>query len=171
MRGRIPEELVLSIYATSKGIAFVLFEGPDAPFDWGVREIHNPSRNRKCVEAIERFVIQYQPHAIILEDTSDTHSRRTARIRRLYQSILHLAKTNVIDVHRYSRESIKQTFNLVGATTKYEVAQAIARQIPAFAIRLPRYRKPWMSQDMRQGLFDAAALVIHYYSVRHPSRE
>lgn len=166
MRGRIPEELVLSVYGTSKGFAFVLFEGPDAPYDWGVRDIHNPSRNQKCVEAVERIIMRHQPTALILEDTSEKHSRRTARVRRLYQSITHLAKTNVIEVHRYSKSAIKQTFYSIGATTKYEIAQAVARQIPAFATRLPRYRKAWMSQDMRQGLFDAAALVLLHYALR-----
>lgn len=166
MRGRIPEELVLSVYGTSKGFAFVLFEGPDAPYDWGVRDIHNPSRNQKCIEAIERIILRHQPAALILEDTSDRHSRRTARTRRLYQSITHLANTHVIEVHRYPKAAIKQTFHSVGATTKHEIAQAIARQIPAFATRLPRYRKAWMSQDMRQGLFDAAALVLYHYGAR-----
>lgn len=168
MRGRIPEELVLAIYATSKGFAFVLFEGPDSPFDWGVREIPNPSRNPKCVEAMSALVERYQPSALIIEDTSDKSSRRTARIRRLYQSIVHLAHINVIDVYRYPKASIQETFAAVGAATKYEIAQAIARQIPAFSIRLPRKRKAWMSQDMRQSLFDAAALALHYYTIRNP---
>ncbi len=168
MRGRIPEELVLSIYATSKGFAFVLFEGPESPYDWGVREIPNPSRNEKCVDAIERIVIRYQPSVLVIEDITDRASKRTARIHRLYQSIIHLAHTNVIDVYRYPKAAIRQTFSTVGATTKYEIAQAIARQIPAFAIRLPRFRKPWMSQDMRQSLFDASALALHYYAIRNP---
>jgi Holliday junction resolvasome RuvABC endonuclease subunit len=164
MRGRIPEELILAIYATSKGFAFVLFEGPESPFDWGVRDIRNPSRNRKCIEAIEKIFEQYQPGILVIEDTSDRLSRRTARIRRLYQSLTHLAKTNVIDVYRCPKDAIRKTFGSVGAVTKHEIAQAIARQIPAFSIRLPRVRKPWMSQDSRQGLFDAAALGICYYA-------
>jgi hypothetical protein len=163
MKSRIPDELVLAVYATSKGFAFVLFEGPESPFDWGVREISNPSRNQKCVEAIAKIVDQYQPTVLVIEDTSEQLSRRTARIRRLYQSLEHFAKVRAIDVHHVTKSAIRQTFASVGAVTKYEIAQAIAIQIPAFAIRMPRVRKPWMSQDSRQGLFDAAALGLTSY--------
>ena len=79
MRPRIPEELVLAVYATSKGFAFVLFEGPESPFDWGVRDIRNPSRNQKCADAVARIVDQYQPGVLVIEDTSDPLSRRTTR--------------------------------------------------------------------------------------------
>lgn len=164
MRSRIPDELILAIYATSRGFAFVVFEGPESPFDWGVRDVRNPSRNRKCVEAIEKIIEQYQPGILVIEDTSDRLTRRTARIRRLYQSLMHLAKTNVVDVYRCPKDGIRKTFASVGAVTKYEIAQAIARQIPAFSIRLPRVRKAWMGQDSRQSLFDAAALGVCYYA-------
>jgi hypothetical protein len=164
MTGRIPEDLTLAIYATSKGFAYVLFHGPSAPFDWGIRGISNPSRNRKCLEAISTIVEEYQPLSIVLEDTSDRESRRTSRIRRLYQSVIQLATANAIDVHGIEKVAIKRAFGSVGAVTKYEIAQAIAIQIPAFATRLPRARKPWMSQDERQCLFDAAALGITYFA-------
>ena len=137
--------------------AFVVFQGPSVPFDWGLRGIGNPSRNRKCLEAVADLIDQFQPLSIVLEDTSDRESRRTARIRRLYQSVLHLASANAIEVHRIEKASIRKVFGSVGA-------QAIAIQIPAFAPRLPRARKPWMSQDERQCLFDAAALGVTYFA-------
>ncbi len=166
MKGQIPDDLVLSIYATSRGFAFVLFEGPESPFDWGVREIGNPSRNRKCLGAVAEIIDRYQPGHVVLEDTADHLSRRTARIRHLYQSIANLADRNVIDVCRVSKATIQESFATVGAKTKYEIAQAIAISIPAFAIRMPPVRKPWMSQDSRQSLFDAVALGLAYYSFR-----
>jgi len=51
----------------------------------------------------------------------------------------------------------------VGARTKYEIAHAVARIIPAFKFRLQPVRKPWQSEDARQSPFDAAALGIVYY--------
>lgn len=164
------QDMTLAIYATSKGFAFVLFHGPTIPFDWGLRGIRNPSRNRKCLEAVADLINQFQPLSIILEDTSEPDSRRTARIRRLYQTIVHLAAANAIDVHRIGKGAIKKAFASVGASTKFEIAQAIAIQIPAFAPRLPRARKPWMNQDERQCLFDAAALAITYFASENPIR-
>ena len=61
---------------------------------------------------------------------------------------------------------MKECFASVGAGTKYEIAKAIATQIPAFAHRLPRLRKIWMSEDPRQSLFDAAALGLTFFA-RH----
>jgi hypothetical protein len=170
MSAVVLDELVLSVHATSRGFAFVLFEGPESPFDWGVREIGNPRRNEKCVRAVERIIERYQPSVLVLEDTTERVSRRTVRIRRLYQSLKHLAKANVIDVHLVTKDTVRETFLSAGAVTKYEIALAIARQIPAFAIRLPRVRKPWMSEDSRQGLFDAAAMGLAFY-MRHGGRD
>ncbi|MGY4282682.1 hypothetical protein ACVWXO_001902 [Bradyrhizobium sp. LM2.7] len=36
---------------------------------------------------------------------------------------------------------------------------AIAKRIPALMLYLPPARKPWMSEDARMGVFDAAALA------------
>lgn len=165
----IPEQLILAVYPSSKGVAFVLFEGPDSPFDWGIKEIKGTIKNQTTVEAIERIIDRYQPDVLVIEETRERGSRRTVRIRRLYRSLMHLAHAQVIDVVAYPKRVVRNTFAQVGASTKYEIAQAIARTIPAFSIRLPRVRKPWMSQDSRQSLFDAAALGITYYAQHVPS--
>lgn len=169
MRLKNPDELVLAVYATKKGYAFVLFDGPESPHDWAISDFASTARNEKVVASVTRIVERTQPAVLVLEDTSEKKDRRTARIRRLYQSILHIARTNVIEVHRYSRAEVHKTFDVVGAKTKREIALAIVRQIPAFAPRLPHVRMPWMSQDSRQGLFDAAALGITYYTHHVPS--
>lgn len=163
MRGYIPDELILSIYATSRGFAFGLFEGPESPFDWGVREIDNPSRNKKCLEAIAEIIDRNSPSHIVMEDTAEPLSRRNARVQQLYHSIAALGARNFIEVRRVSKPAIRACFAGVGAITKHEIAQAIAMRIPAFAIRIPPVRKPWMSQDSRQSLFDAVALALTYY--------
>lgn len=165
----VPEQLVLAVYPSSKGVAFVLFEGPDNPFDWGIKEIKGATKNRTIVESVERIIVRFQPDVLVIEETRERGSRRTPRIRKLYQSLQHVAAANVIDVVRYPKSTVRQTFSRVGASTKYEIAHAIAQCIPAFAPRLPRVRKPWMSQDSRQSLFDAAALAITYYAHRFPS--
>ena len=46
---------------------------------------------------------------------------------------------------------------------KQMVAEAIAKHIPAFERYVPPPRKPWMSEDSRMGLFDAAALGLVFF--------
>lgn len=164
------QTLVLSIYPFSRGFAFVLFEGPESPFDWGVKEIKEKHKNTKTLEEIKKIIDRYRPEVLVIEDTTDKGSRRTSRIRKLYRMLVHLAETEYVDLYRCSKIEVQRCFTSVGARTKYEIAKAIATRIPAFAHRIPRLRKPWMSEDPRQSLFDAAALGLTYFSrgIRSP---
>ena len=84
--------------------------------------------------------------------------------------LVHFAEAEYVELHRCSKKEVRTCFASVGAGTKYEIAKAIATQIPAFAHRIPRFRKPWMSEDPRQSLFDAAALGLTYFTrgIRSP---
>jgi hypothetical protein len=154
---------VLAFYPTTHGFAFVLFEGPQSPFDWGVREFRGTRKNARTLKALKKLLDRYRPEALVIENTSRVRSRRVARIKRLHRMIRHLAEVEQIETHRYTRSDVRACFASVGAIRKHEIAQAIATIIPAFAHRLPRKRKIWMSEDPRQSLFDAAALGLTFY--------
>ncbi len=158
-----PQNLVLAVYPFSRGFAFVFFEGPESPFDWGVKELKEKHKNARTVEALRKLITRYRPEVLVVEDTSESGSRRTSRIRKLYRMLEHVAMAELVEVHRCRRSEIAECFVQVGALTKHEIAQAIAMRIPAFAHRLPPYRKPWMSEDPRQSLFDAVALALAFY--------
>jgi len=166
MTGGPPQSLVLALYPFYRGFAFVFFEGPDNPFEWGVKGVKGNHKNSRTLEAIKSLIDRYRPEVLVIEDTADGGWRRTSRIRKLYRMLAHVAVTEYIELWRCSKPDVKECFTLVGASTKFEIAKAIAAQIPAFAHRIPRFRKPWMSEDSRQSLFDAAALGLTYYS-RH----
>ncbi len=166
MNGANPQNLALSIYPSTRGFAFVLFEGPESPFDWGVKEIKEKHKNTKTLDEIKKLIDRYRPEALIIEDLTNGESRRTSRIRKLYRMLTHLAATEYVDIERYKKSEIKECFGFVGASSKYEIAKAIAIQIPAFAHRIPPFRKPWMAEDPRQTLFDAAALGLTHYALQ-----
>ncbi|MHB8147501.1 MAG: hypothetical protein ACYDGM_09635 [Vulcanimicrobiaceae bacterium] len=170
MTHKNPFNMVLSIYPFSRGFAFVLFEGVDNPFDWGVKEIKRKEKNAGTLAEIKKLVDRYRPEVLVIEETVGRGSRRTPRIRKLYRMLVHFARAEFVDLHRCSKSEIKACFAYVGACTKYEIAKAIAIQIPAFAHRTPPRRKAWMTEDPRQSLFDAAALGLAYYArgVRSP---
>ncbi len=154
------------LYPTARGFSFIVFEGPESPYDWGVKKFTGQHKNQRCIDAIKKLIDQYQPYAVILEDTYDTDIHRASRIKKLYFRIAHLAQSERIEVHRFTRAKVKNTFRRSGASTKYEIAQAVAIHIPAFAHRLPPLRKPWMSEDPRMSLFDAAALGLTFFATR-----
>jgi hypothetical protein len=155
---------VLSIYPTSRGFSFVLFENAASPFDWGTKEIRARHKNAETLALITHLIERYRPDALIIEDYTERGSRRSPRIRRLCRAPTDIAPTYAIGVHRFSRTTIRLTFAPIGAHSKYEIAQAVAARIPALAHRLPRLRKIWMSEDARQHLFYAAALGLAYFS-------
>jgi hypothetical protein len=58
-----------------------------------------------------------------------------------------------------SRREVQKRFVHSG-TTKYEIAVAVARLFPELTSRLPRQRKPWMSEDKRMSIFDAVSFAL-----------
>jgi hypothetical protein len=166
MRPRYKDNLVLTLYPFSRGFAFVLFEAPKSPVDWGVKEIKEKHRNDKTLAAIKVLVERYRPVVMVIEETGEHRYRRTSRIRKLYRMLTKYTTSERIDLHRIEQHAIWEHFAGSGALTKYEVAKAIVHQVPGFAHRMPRIRKPWMSADPRQSLFDAAALGILFYKLR-----
>jgi len=163
MNDAIDRQFVLAVYPSSHGFAFVLFERPDAPFDWGMKQIRKRNKNAQTLEWIKKLVDRYEPEVLVFEAPS-AKSKRTDRIVRLYRMLTHFAIIEQLSVSRYTRAEVRSCFATVGASTKYEIARVIANQIPAFMHRLPPVRKIWMSEDPRQSLFDAAALGIAHYA-------
>ena len=159
MNTKTHPDRVLAIATTNHGVAFVVFESMLSPFDWGTVRISGPGKNAKALQRLEIIVKHCHPEAIIVMDSA----RHCTRIRALNLAIRHLAETAQLDVHIYDRAAIRRCFAPAGARTRVEIAHAIARMIPAFSHRLPPVRKLWMSEDMRQSLFDAAALGLTFY--------
>jgi hypothetical protein len=71
--------------------------------------------------------------------------------------VIRYAKVHHRCVRTYTRA---QVFAYFGVKTKHELALTIAAALPPLQLRLPPRRKPWMSEDARQSLFDAAALAL-----------
>jgi len=160
--------LVLSLYVTTRGFAYVLFEGPTSPIDWGVREITGPDKNTQCSESIIKLIETHNPDAVVLEDCRAPSSRRSRRVYDLYRAVEAWTANRGIDTYHYSRDLIRQTFGKLGAATKDEIAEVIGKHIPAFEHRRPPARKIWMSEDARMGLFDATALVLTFFHLGVP---
>src|SRR5947209_2069896 len=140
------EQLILAIYLTTRGFGFVVFEGRQRTIDWGVKDARG-DKNRKVLAKIEELLSWYRPDMLVLENAYGTGSRRAARIRQLHLQIVELSQTRKIPVRQFSRSDIKVAFASRNASTKYEIAQAVSRELPDLAPWLPPPRKIWMSED------------------------
>jgi hypothetical protein len=160
--------VVLSVDVNTRGFAFVLFEGPLSPFDWGVKEVRGRGKHGRCLAKIEGIFIRYQPDILVLQDTSPSGTVRAPRINHLNAAIAASAERCGMPVYSYSREVVLDAFGYLGAANKQSIAEAIAKHLPVFERYVPPPRKPWMSEDARMGLFDAAALGLVFFQRAAP---
>ena len=156
-------ELVLAVYPNTRGFAFVVFEGALAPFDWGVKEMRGPRKHKRCLKTIVEIVNQYQPDFLVVQDTSLQGTRRASWVTNLNAAVVELAEGRGTPVYAYSRADVQSAFAYLGLPNKQALAEVIAKHIPAFERYVPPPRKPWMSEDARMGLFDAAALGLVFF--------
>jgi len=157
-------DLVLAIHLQSRGFAFVLFEGWLAPVDWGVQESRGANKNARCLTRIASLLALHTPDVLVLQDMSERGTLRAPRIQELNRRIAELADQRGILVRTYSRAQVVEHFEEQGARTKQRIAETITKHIPALGLYVPKVRKPWMSEDARMGIFDAAALAWTYFS-------
>jgi len=154
---------VLAIDPSTRGFGFAVLEGPNRLIDWGVKETKTDNK-KKSLKLIEDLIDRYQPSVIVVEDYAGRGSRRCQRIQELIDEISKLALKRKVRVRSFSRVKVKQAFAESGAT-KYSIALAIANRLPELAPRLPRFRKPWMSEDYRMSIFDAVAFGLTFFHV------
>jgi Holliday junction resolvasome RuvABC endonuclease subunit len=159
---RRQEIRVLAIDPATRGFGFAVLEGPGRLIDWGVKETKT-GKKRRTLQLIDELIEHYEPSVIVVEDYEGKGSRRCLRVQALIADISKVATKAKVKVKRISRLKVKQTFSKSGASNKYEIAVAIANRFPELALRLPRFRKPWMSEDYRMSVFDAVGFAIALY--------
>lgn len=154
--------LTMGVHPSSRGFGWVIYEGPFSPYDWGlVKPAHD--KHTACVRKLERLLDKYQPDALVLECWDRHRAVRSTRIGRMCRAFASLAATRGIELAVYSRTQVQTSFASVGANTRYEIAEAVARQAECLRHRLPPKRRAWDSEDPRMALFSAAAVVLTHY--------
>jgi hypothetical protein len=167
MTSRRDHELVLAIYPQSSGVAFILFKGWGTPIDFGAFEARGREKNARCLKRVESLLALHSPDALVLQQMSRSDNR-APRIQQLNRDIAELGKGYGIALHRYRLTELRESFAYhFDATTKQRIAETIAQQITALSLYLPPERKPWKSEHVRMGIFEAAALAWMYFHHDH----
>jgi len=144
---------VLGIDPSTRNVSFVVLEGPTSLIDWGTKTTRKADSPR-ALEIIRGLVDRFQPQVVAIEDCHARGSRRCARVRTLLDEIVSTV-AHEYEVCRISTGSLRSY-----GQTKYERALALAGRFPELQPRLPRLRKPWMSEDERINLFDALSCAL-----------
>jgi hypothetical protein len=157
--------LTLAIYFSTRGSSFVLFEGTDSPYDWGIFEVPGPRKEAKCQRKVLQLLDRYEIDVLVLQDTGPEGTRRASRLANLNAAVEAAARQNGVPVFKYSRADV-YAFASAGFSNKQNLAEVIAKHIPyipALEGHVPPPRKPWKSEDARMALFDAAALALVFF--------
>lgn len=152
----------LGLHLTSRGFGWVVCEGPFGFVASGVFTSIRGNKNANCRRKTEKLIALFKPSEFVIEACTD-RTRRSARVSALSVDLLAVAADRGLYIASYPREKVQEAFAVVGARTREEVAEAIARFYPALALRLPKPRKPWNSEDKRLGMFCAAAVVLTHF--------
>jgi hypothetical protein len=160
-------DLVMSVFPYVRGIAYVVFEGPNSPVDWGICDPHGDGKKHRAIQIIAARIERYSPDILILRDRVGTRRGRNWRHAALVEALETLAHRKGISIARYSRDEVRQSFGSLGSPTRYAIAQAIAKLVPIFETYVPPIRKIWKAEDRRMGMFDAAALALTFYRTQN----
>ena len=120
---------ILAVAPSTKGVGFAVLEGQKTLLDWGVKSVKG-SKNAQSLARVKELIAQWQPGALVLQDTSAKDSRRATRIRKLTQQIIALARTRKVKVASFSRGQVMKGFFADGEGTKHELAEILAERFP-----------------------------------------
>ena len=146
----------LALDPTSDGFAYVVLQGSETLLVWGCShvDLRKPAAWRAKVTAL---IEHYTPEFLVLEDME--MSRRGKSARQFAHDVAAFAQAEGLAVQTVTRREVQDAFAAVGRT-KHAIAVALARMFPELEPRLPRKRKPWMSEDSRMNIFDALAFAL-----------
>ena len=171
MVSQFKKSAVLAIQPTTYGFGCVVCEGPHDLIEWMTKTVRTERKNADSLTKIFALIEWYDPQTIIFENAWYTQSRRSKRVTRLLYILKEKMQGRGIEVATYSRDDIRQVFASVRATTKHDIACAVAAHFPELRRHLPEKRKPWKAEHAKMGIFDAASLALTFYLSAQASEE
>jgi Holliday junction resolvasome RuvABC endonuclease subunit len=160
---------VLAIHPAGRGFGYAVLESPTRLIDWGVKTTRQ-DKARKTLAMVSKLFKEYTPDILVVEDCRSGASRRGTRVEQLLTSIKTLAVLKGVRPCSISKRTVKNVFSAYQARNREQIAAVLAQRFPELAPWLPRHRKPWMSDDYRMAMFDAAALALACFHTRGSPR-
>jgi hypothetical protein len=164
MRSLADSRAILGIDPSKRGLAFAYFEGGRLR-DWGTRRVSESE-----IAVFERILDLCPAELLVLEDPEASGCERRPQMRTMLARLARSARARGIGVVKVSRLEVRREWERRGITRKHAVAMAIAEDFPALGPLVPRPRKPYMDEEARVQVFDAASLVLQAFGTLLSSR-
>lgn len=147
---------MLAIDLTSRGFGYVVME-QDRPIDWGLA---TGTALGDILSRLAALIDRWDVQTLLIEDYKAPESKRCARVKKDLAEIDRQVGETGLRVVRVIQKAVLIRFAALGAKTKRERAVWLAARFPELARHLPPIRKPWMSENEKTGIFDAAAFAV-----------
>ncbi|MBK6545794.1 MAG: hypothetical protein IPG12_11055 [Saprospiraceae bacterium] len=154
--------IVCAIYPNANGFGFVYLDNDGQLIYYGSVRI-NPISNRKILERIKKSLDYFQPRIVILLDPESKSSRTGYRTKKLIKKIIAYAESENFPVIKYTRDQIRDVFEIRGVVTKYEISKFLLTKFPELEPKRPKERKLWESEDRNMAIFDALSLALTWF--------
>jgi Holliday junction resolvasome RuvABC endonuclease subunit len=157
----IENPVILALYPNATGLGYACLQIPERLLDYGIATVQ-PVSNGKLLIRAEKFMDYYKPKIILLKETgSAKNSRRT---NKLIEAISTLSGEKDLPVYRYTKQQIKDVFEIFGAQSKFQIVEKIVRMLPELGPRAPKEKKWYEKEDYNMVLFNAVSLaIVHTY--------
>jgi len=156
------DKRMIAIHPNTLGFGYVVLNEKGEILDYGIIAVR-PVSNRKCLDRIHEMILYYQPNILILEDYKN--SNKSERVKKLLKDIYYYGQDS-IRIFKYSKEQVRNTFEVFGARNKFEISRKISEVYPQLKSKLPEKRKTWEPENYYQGIFDSMSLVLtHQYLI------
>lgn len=155
--------IYLSLFPNARGLGYACIETPQTLVDYGVKTI-KPVSNERSFGQAQKLIEFFRPTVILIRDNDDSVRHRAKRVEELTKMITEYAKTQGIPVYHYSRDKIREVFEINGVKSKHAISRLISEWFPELAPRRPKYRRSTMNENYNTGVFDAISLIAtHRY--------
>lgn len=164
LRSESTDKCTLVLYPHTRGIAYVLCNGPKDIVDYGIRTVRCRLRG-KLEKSVDSLLENTKPNVVILGSVKDLPQLSSLK-GRLLRYLIKQVKLKELPLYQYTRTDIKHSFLQFGCETKYEIAMRLIEWFPFLSSRRPYKRNAWSSEDHNMPYFDAFALMLtHYYII------
>jgi hypothetical protein len=153
--------VTLVLYPNVTGLGYVIASNPKEIFDYGVRKFR-PFSRYKFIKKVRWFIDNAKPKLVILLNYDKSHV--SPRVVDTIKEIEALARTKNLEIMKYSKMQIRDTFSVLGASTKFEISVQIMNWYSELETIIPPKRMPWKPEHYQMEVFDAFALLTtHFY--------
>lgn len=154
-------KVVLVLYPNVTGLGYVIATDPKEIYDYGMRKF-KPFSKYRFLKKVRWFLDYAKPQIIILLNYENSHISK--RVTETIKEIESLARAKNLNIIKYSKMQIRDTFSVLGASTKFEKSIQIMKWYPELESIIPPKRRPWKPEHYQMGVFDAFALLTtHWY--------